>query len=101
MIMSEQFYFNYGKYIQGSLTIQQIDVLLGRLIEFKIPNIPLPYVGAYLELTMLGLQIAGIIKLAVMKKNRIDIELMVSKQLHDQDIRRRHDDDVIGEKSLD
>ena len=88
--------FDYTKYIDGGLNIDQISILLDRLIKFKIPKTPIPYIGAYLELVMLGLQISGIIKLVTMRKNRIDLELLVSKQLHEQDTHRRHDGDVVG-----
>lgn len=90
----DNFYFDYQKFTKASLTLSQINLLLNRIINFNIPKIPIPYVGPYFELAMLLTQIAGIIKLISMRRDNVGMELIVAKQIHAQDLRLRHDNDV-------
>lgn len=92
----KEFYFDYKKFSKTSLSMEQINLLLVKIINFKIPKIPIPYVGPYFEITMLVAQVAGVIKLISMKRDNVETELMVAKQIHAQDLRRGHDDDVVS-----
>lgn len=94
--MSEEFRFEYTKYISGGLSVEMIDNLLFKLTNFTIPKIPIPLIGAYVELAMFAMQIAGIVSLLVMRKERVDLELLVAKQLHQQSVSAGHDDEVIN-----
>jgi hypothetical protein len=90
------FTFDYTKYRQGVLTVGHIDALLDRLISFKVPSVPIPYAGPWIELAMLALQISGIVALLAMRKQQIDLELMVAKQIYEQSLHIQHDGDVIN-----
>lgn len=93
---SKEFYFDYKRFEKSSLSYSQLDSLLSKIVEFKIPKMPIPYIGPYIELAMLVTQVAGIIKLISMKKDKVDTELMIEKQIHDQNLRLGHDSDVLN-----
>lgn len=93
----DKFYFDYERFNKTTLSTPQIDSFLDRIVKFQIPSFKMiPYVGPYLELTMLVAQVAGVFKLISMKRDNVKTELMVAKEIHAQTISRRHDNEVIN-----
>lgn len=94
--MSDKFTFDYSKYTKGGLTVAQIDKLVADIVKFSVPSITVPGIGGYIELAMLGTKIASLAKLLSMRKERLDLELMVSKQIYLQNTHKEHNSDVIS-----
>lgn len=85
---------DYKRYL-GGLSTKEIDDLLSNVIKAKIPNFPIPWLGAILYMVILGVKVGAIFKLLTMRKERIDLELLVEKQLNEQDTHHAHDSEVL------
>jgi len=94
--MSEKFSFDYTRYTKGGLSVKQIDALISDITKFKTPDVSIPTIGPFVELAILGTKIASLAKLLSMRKKRVDLELLVSKQIYFQNTHKSHNSDVLG-----